>query len=343
MNKINVNLGSLSYSVNINYDDVINHDFSVLVVSNKNVASIYLDEILKKIKAPSVHVCIINDGEKYKTLDTIKIILNSAFDHRLDRKSLMVALGGGVVTDMVGFASGIYQRGIDFISIPTTLLAMVDASIGGKCGVNNEYGKNLIGLFHQPKAVFIYSKFLNTLGKLEFLSGLSEIIKIFACFEFDLLKNFNLNNLEFYIQKSIKLKAMVIERDERETNNLRALLNYGHTFAHVIETQTNYTKYLHGEAVSIGMIMANELSVELNILDLEKANLIKSLLKTLKLPIRYEIENVEAFYDLFFLDKKSINSKLNFVLLTNDNVQIHSNIEKKIIINVLSKFKVRKS
>ncbi|RDU67131.1 3-dehydroquinate synthase [Helicobacter didelphidarum] len=338
---IRVKTQSQNYEVIIDVLKHINFDTEVLLVTTQSVANIFLDNILTYIEANKVETCILPDGEEQKTLQTIEKILNKAFEVKLNRNSMMIALGGGVITDMVGFASGIYQRGIGFVSIPTTLLAMVDASVGGKCGVNNAYGKNLIGLFHQPKAVYIDLRFLETLPKREFNAGFAEIIKILACFDYSLLQDFHANQIETYIKRSIELKALIVQEDEQEKNGKRALLNYGHTFAHVIELEGRFSKYLHGEAVSMGIIMANTLSQKLGILSEEIALCIENLLKQCGLPTKYKIENIESFYQAFFLDKKSLDSKLHFVLLESTSIiqaKVHNTIPKETLFEVLYEF-----
>lgn len=313
----------------------------VMVVTSKNISKLYLDYILPLIKAKSIHTCIIDDSETNKNMQNIETILECAFKNKLHRNALMIALGGGVITDMVGFASGIFQRGIDFISIPTTLLAMVDASVGGKCGVNNAYGKNLIGLFHQPKQVFVDTMFLRTLQERELHAGVAEIIKIFACFDYVLLQDFNLRDIEFHIIQSIHLKAYIVGQDEREKNGLRALLNYGHTFGHAIELESGFNEFLHGEAVSMGIVMANRLSVKLGLLSADIGEFICSLLCRIGLPTHYKIKNVDSFYNSFFYDKKSLDSKLHFVLLESREsikAKVHNDIDKAVIYEVLHEF-----
>lgn len=339
---IMLSTGTQKYSVTIGKITSLKfEDKDVLLVTSKNLEHLYLEYMLSIIKAKSVNVCVVDDGEMHKNMQTIDEILESAFKHKLHRNAFMIALGGGVITDMVGFASGIFQRGIDFISIPTTLLAMVDASVGGKCGVNNKYGKNLIGLFHQPKQVFVAPMFLRTLPERELLAGVAEIIKIFACFEYSLLQNFNMLDIEFYIQKSIELKAQVVEKDEKERHDLRALLNYGHTFGHAIELEGGYSEFLHGEAVSMGIVMANRLSVKLGILSSDIDMFICALLKRIGLPTHYKIKDIDSFYNAFFYDKKSLDSKLHFILLESKEVvkaTVRNNIDKQIIYEVLHEF-----
>lgn len=336
--QIIVNTKYNPYPVVLGYINEIEFDCPVLLVSSKSVAKIYLDSMLKLIKAKNISSCIIGDGEEFKTMDSILEILDCAFKAKLDRKSVMISLGGGVISDLVGFASGIYLRGIDFISIPTTLLAMVDASVGGKCGINNNYGKNLVGLFHQPKKVLVDSTFLRSLPDREYRAGFSEIIKIFACFDYSVLENFNANNVNEYIKYAIFLKSQVVEADENEKSGVRALLNYGHTFAHAIELETNFKEYLHGEAVSMGIVMANELSLRLGLITQEKSDLIESLFNIMKLPTRYKIKNKQNFFNSFYLDKKSVDSKLHFILLNQNGVEMKSDISKDDILATLSIF-----
>jgi len=257
----------------------------------------------------------------------------------------MVGLGGGVISDMVGFASGIYERGIDFISIPTTLLAQVDASVGGKCGVNNAFGKNLIGLFNQPKSVLIDTNFLKTLSKREINAGIAEMIKMAVCFdrdEFFALKHTNLYDLDalnLHIQKAIRIKARVVESDEKE-KGIRSTLNYGHTFAHVIENITGYKRFLHGEAVGIGMIMANKLARRLGLLSSEEYEQIKEALSVYGLDLDFQIDDLNVFYQQFFLDKKSSEGNLSFVLPNGiGDVKILNDIKKSEIISVLESYK----
>ena len=273
-----------SYEIYIEKLKALSFDRKVVVVTNPTVAGFHLEYLKSKLTAKELSICTIKDGEEYKNMQTLEDILSSCFEAKLDRKSLLIAFGGGVIGDMTGFAASIYQRGIDFIQIPTTLLSQVDASVGGKTGINNKYGKNLVGTFHQPKAVYIDSSFLKTLPKRELGAGISEIIKMAVCFNkdfFSWLENNDLKdekNIDIAIQKSVETKAYVVSVDEKE-QGLRAALNYGHTFGHVIENLTNYKTYLHGEAVGIGMCMANALAVKLGFISQEDEKRVENLLK----------------------------------------------------------------
>ena len=335
---------NITYNITIDALPQLTLDTKVAVVTNPTVAGYHLQTLLAHIKAPQLKVITIPDGEEYKKLETVKTILNELFEHKFDRKSLLIAFGGGVIGDMTGFTASLYQRGIDFIQIPTTLLSQVDASVGGKTGVNNKYGKNLIGAFYQPKAVYIDPAFLKTLPEREFATGVAEIVKMAVMFDkdyFAFLETADLTDeetLKETIRRSVELKAWVVNQDEKEAG-IRAVLNYGHTFGHVVENETNYTAYLHGEAVAIGMVMANALAVELGLLSEAEAERIKALLEKSSLPVTYDIKDVDDFYEHFFLDKKSANNSIKFILPQGiGGHKIVSDIDEGIVKNVLGKF-----
>ncbi len=324
-----------SYEIYIEKLKALSFDRKVVVVTNPTVAGFHLEYLKSKLTAKELSVCTIKDGEEYKNMQTLEDILSSCFEAKLDRKSLLIAFGGGVIGDMTGFAASIYQRGIDFIQIPTTLLSQVDASVGGKTGINNKYGKNLVGTFHQPKAVYIDSSFLKTLPKRELGAGISEIIKMAVCFNkdfFSWLENNDLRdekNIDIAIQKSVETKEQ----------GLRAALNYGHTFGHVIENLTNYKTYLHGEAVGIGMCMANSLAVKLGFMSKKEEKRVENLLKKYDIPTTFKINDVEDFYEHFFLDKKSSNSKIKFILPVGiGDCKITDEIKKDDVIEILKGF-----
>jgi 3-dehydroquinate synthase len=332
-----------SYKVIIDDLNVHSFDTKVAIVTNTTVANLHLKTLLDKITAKKLHVIIIPDGEEYKNLKTIEYILDKMFEYKLDRKSILIAFGGGVVGDMTGFAASIYQRGIDFMQIPTTLLSQVDASVGGKTGINNKFGKNLLGAFHQPISVCIDTQFLKTLPKREFGAGFAEIVKMAVTFDkefFEFLENADLSNddiLKKTIAKCVKLKAEIVSKDEKETG-IRAALNYGHTFGHVIENETDYSEFLHGEAVAMGMVMANELACELGFMTKEEASRVIKLLEKYDLPTKYKIKNIDDFYEHFFLDKKSANNKIKFILPKHiGNHLITSDISERIVKKVLKK------
>jgi len=340
-----INRQDIKYDITIGDLPQLSFNNKVAVITNDRVAPLHLDTLLSHIQADNLTVVTIKDGEEYKNMETIEYILDNLFEARVDRKSTLIAFGGGVIGDMTGFCASLYQRGIEFIQVPTTLLSQVDASVGGKTGVNNRYGKNLIGAFYQPSAVYIEPKFLDTLPSREFGAGVAEIIKMAVMFDkefFEYLESVDLKDrdkLKMVIKKSVELKATVVNQDEKEAG-IRAVLNYGHTFGHVIENETKYKKYLHGEAVAMGMIMANELSVELGLLSRDEANSIEDLLKEYNLPTRYIIKDVDSFYEHFFLDKKSSNNKIKFII-SNGGIGtniIRDDIDETIIKKVLKRF-----
>ncbi|WP_120870373.1 3-dehydroquinate synthase [Helicobacter pylori] len=342
MQEILIPLKEKSYKVFLGELPKIELKQKALIISDSIVAGLHLSYLLKRLKALEVRVCVIESGEKYKNFHSLERILNNAFEMQLNRHSLMIALGGGVISDMVGFASSIYFRGIDFINIPTTLLAQVDASVGGKTGINTPYGKNLIGSFYQPRAVYIDLAFLKTLEKREFQAGVAEIIKMAVCFDKNLVETLETKDLkdclEEVIFQSVSIKAQVVIQDEKE-QNIRAGLNYGHTFGHAIEKETDYERFLHGEAIAIGMHMANDLALSLGMLTLKEYERIENLLKIFGLIFNYKITDIQKFYERLFLDKKSENKTIKFILPKGIGVfEVASHIPKETIIKVLEKW-----
>lgn len=335
-----------SYKITIDKLQDINFDKKVAIITNPTVAGHHLKYLLNSITAKELYIITVPDGEEYKNQATIDMILENLFNHRFNRSSLLIAFGGGVIGDMTGYAASIYERGIDFIQIPTTLLSQVDASVGGKTGMNNSYGKNLVGAFHQPQAVYIDPYFLSTLPAREFAAGIAEIVKIAVTFSevfFTWLEDSDLNNatiLAQAIKKAVETKADVVSKDEKE-KGLRAALNYGHTFAHVIENETAYKTYLHGEAVAIGMAMANDVAVKLELLTEREASRIKNLLVKYRLPVTYNVKDVDSFYEAFFLDKKSLDNTITFILPHNiGGVKITDEVDASVVKDVLKTYKV---
>lgn len=336
-----------SYDITIDTLKPIHFDTKVAIITNPKVAGLHLSYLLAKVTAKELYIITVADGEEYKNQDSINIILESLFNHKFNRKSMLIAFGGGVIGDMTGFTASIYQRGINFVQIPTTLLSQVDASVGGKTGMNNSYGKNLIGAFHQPKAVMVDPYFLTTLPKREFGAGVAEIVKMAVTFNKDFfvfLETADLHNPEILqdtIKQAVQTKAAVVAQDEKE-NGIRAALNYGHTFGHVIENETKYKKYLHGEAVAIGMVMANEAAVKMKFMSEDEALRVKNLLQKYLLPVSYEIHDIDSFYETFFLDKKSSDTSLTFILPVGiGGVKISDTCEKSLILNTLKIFGVK--
>jgi len=338
--KVAIKTPNKTYDILIEKLPEIEINKKVAIITNPKVSGLPINYLTNKLKAKELIIITLPDGEEYKNWQSIEYVLDRLFDAKFDRNSVLIAFGGGVIGDMTGFAASIFLRGVEFIQIPTTLLAMVDSSVGGKTGITNKYGKNLIGSFYQPEAVYIDAHFLSTLEKREFSAGMAEIIKMAVMFDkefFENIKNDKLT-LEEMIKRAVELKAEVVNQDEKE-KGVRSVLNYGHTFGHVIENLTNYKTYLHGEAVAIGMVMANELSKELGFLSEKEAEEIKKLLKRYNLPTDFNINDPEEFYAHFFLDKKTTDNKIKFIIPQNlGQYKIVKDIPKEKVIKILKKF-----
>jgi 3-dehydroquinate synthase len=297
----------------------------ILIVSNETVAPLYLEQALSAFRNYDVQTVILPDGEQYKTLQTLDLIFDALLSHHFDRHCTLVALGGGVVGDMTGFAAATYQRGVDFIQLPTTLLAQVDSSVGGKTGVNHPLGKNMIGAFHQPNCVVIDTSTLETLEDRQFSAGLAEIIKygLIRDQKFTRWLEDNMNNLLARdtaaivqaIETSCRSKAEIVAADEKE-GGVRALLNLGHTFGHAIETGAGYGNWLHGEAVGTGMLMAADLSRRQGWLGESDVQRVENLIDKALLPTRAPAHmNYTHFMEIMAVDKKVRAGKINLVLL----------------------------
>ncbi len=357
MKTIRVNLSANSYNIYIDKGilEKIGNTLvkekapcKTLLITDKNIEKVYssiISESLRKNKF-DVRLVSLQPGEEQKTLETACILYDACFDHKLDRNSLIVALGGGVVGDISGFVAATFMRGIPFIQIPTSLLAQVDSSIGGKVAVNHPKGKNMIGSFYQPQAVFIDTETLSTLPATELVAGLVEVIKygvikdaeLFEYIEkslYDILQ-LNHNALLKIIAASCQIKANVVEEDEKE-KHLRAILNYGHTIGHAIETVTNYKKYRHGEAVAIGMLYAARIAIDMGLADTTVFERQFSLIKRLGLPINTGL-NPEEIIKTLYADKKVISGRLRFILPTKiGEVIISDQVTEEMLYRILSK------
>lgn len=297
----------------------------VLVVSNTTVAALYAPALRAALPGRRVVEVVLPDGETHKTLDNVARILDVLVANRYGRDACVVALGGGVVGDMAGFAAACYQRGVAFVQVPTTLLAQVDSSVGGKTGVNHAAGKNLIGAFHQPAAVIADTSTLDTLPDRELRAGLAEVIKYglicdLAFFEWlerhiDALLARDASALAHAIRRSCELKAQIVARDEHEHGE-RAWLNFGHTFAHAIESATGYASWLHGEAVSAGMLVAADMSRACGKLAATEVERIERLLARAKLPLDVRAIRAADALALMAMDKKVQAGRIRLVLLT---------------------------
>jgi len=340
MNTIKINLKERSYPIHISSDfdalaekiKLFAHGKKCCIVSNPVVWPLYGEQVAEAIKKTGAEVChaLIPDGEKYKNLTEFEKLLNKLVQQRLDRSSLLIALGGGIVGDVTGYAAASFMRGVPFVQIPTTLLAQVDSSVGGKTGVNLSSGKNLVGAFYQPKMVYINWNTLATLPERECRAGYAEIIKagiiydeqlflkleaetenIFNAFEAGTPEN--TPALPGIIERCCEIKAEVVAEDEHE-RGVRAILNYGHTFAHAVEMLTNYKQFVHGEAVAIGMHAAAVYANKLGMCDSELINRQKMLIEATGLPTKFPELDTEKVIEAFSHDKKTTAAGLKFVL-----------------------------
>lgn len=297
----------------------------VCIVTNETVAPLYLEKVKSLLAGIKVDVVVLPDGEQYKTLSVLDQIFTGLLQAKHNRTTTLIALGGGVVGDMTGFAAASYQRGVNFIQMPTTLLSMVDSSVGGKTGVNHPLGKNMIGAFYQPQAVLADIDWLRSLPARELSAGVAEVIKYglicdYPFFEWleaniEQLMALDVDALSYAVLRSCQNKADVVSKDERE-GGLRAILNLGHTFGHAIETAQGYGNWLHGEAVAAGMVMAADLSARRGKISWDDVARIKALLLKANLPIVAPADMTpEQFIDLMGVDKKVLDGRLRLVLL----------------------------
>ncbi|MDP2754282.1 MAG: 3-dehydroquinate synthase [Nitrospirota bacterium] len=357
MERVRVELGERSYDICMGSDilDGLGDNLKMFglspkigLVSNPTVFSLYGKCISGSIKKAGFDLItvIIPDGEEYKDLIWLQHIYNELLKNKLDRASALVALGGGVIGDITGFAASTYMRGISYVQIPTTLLAQVDSSVGGKTGVNHKLGKNMIGTFWQPRLVWIDAETLKTLPKRELLAGIAEVIKYGVIqdkelFDFlevnrDKILNLDKDALTHIIKRSCEIKAEVVSKDEREAG-LRAILNYGHTIGHAIETVTEYKKYLHGEAVAIGMCIEARLSQMLNFIDRDQVFRIRGLIDSYGLPSQVPADlDLNSMFSSIQLDKKAVAGELKFILPEKiGSVRIHKGASEKSLIELL--------
>ncbi|ALG69136.1 3-dehydroquinate synthase [Beggiatoa leptomitoformis] len=333
MKTVTVNLGERSYPIFIGQNLLGNPELiqpyvqgkQVMIVSNETVSPLYLEKILPAFQGLNIEAVILPDGEQYKTLDVLNQVFDGLLSEKFDRQATLVALGGGVVGDMTGFAAACYQRGVNFIQIPTTLLAQVDSSVGGKTGVNHALGKNMIGAFHQPQCVVIDTDTLNTLPDRELSAGFAEVIKYgliddIAFLQWlennvTLLLKRDADALNYAIARSCQSKARIVSLDEKESG-VRALLNLGHTFGHAIETSMGYGTYLHGEAIAIGMVLAARLSATMGWLSNEDVVRVARLIKRFQLPTTIPANMTPAdMWQRMQVDKKVRDGKVRLVLM----------------------------
>jgi 3-dehydroquinate synthase len=333
MKALQVELGSRSYPIYLGAGLIASPSLissyiratQVLIVTNETIAPLYLEKLKAQLSAYRCSEVILPDGERYKTLETVQCVFDRLLADKHGRTTTIIALGGGVIGDMTGFAAACYQRGVAFIQIPTTLLAQVDSSVGGKTGVNHLLGKNMIGAFHQPVCVLIDTDTLDTLPEREFRAGLAEVIKygliadkpFFYWIEQNIagLLARNKDALAHAIRTSCQNKAAVVAQDENETG-VRALLNLGHTFGHAIESWQCYTSWLHGEAVAAGTVIAAQLSCDMGLLSLEALDSIRNIFKRIELPVYVpEALDCPTFFDFMQRDKKVLDGRMRLILL----------------------------
>jgi len=334
MQTVRIALGERAYDIHVGAGLVGRADLivpvltakRVAIVTNTTVAPLYLDAVARPLADAGVSVAtaILPDGEEYKDWQTLNAIYDAMLAARCDRQTTVIALGGGVIGDMAGFAAATFMRGVPFIQIPTTLLAQVDSSVGGKTGINHPRGKNMIGAFHQPRLVLADMNTLATLPQRELAAGMAEVIKHglirdVAYFEWleanmDRLVRRDSAALARAVERSVEIKAEVVALDERETGP-RALLNFGHTFGHAIEAGMGYGKWLHGEAVAAGMMMAADLSARLGQLRASDVARVRALLERAGLPVVAPALGGDRYLELMSIDKKAESGRIRFILL----------------------------
>lgn len=334
MHTLTVALGDRSYPIHVGPGLLAKPELiterlpqdKVAIVTNATLAPLYLASLSRTLEARGVGVVsvVLPDGESYKTWETLNRILDALIDNRCERKTTLLALGGGVVGDLAGFAAAVYQRGVPYIQIPTTLLAQVDSAVGGKTGINHPHGKNMIGAFYQPLAVIADTDTLATLPERELAAGVAEVIKyglirdaaFFGWLEDNVerLMARQPEALAHAIERSCRIKADIVALDEREAG-LRALLNYGHTFGHAIEAGLNFGVWLHGEAVAAGMVIGACLSQRMGLIARHDVARIIDLLKRARLPVVAPDFGVDRYLELMGHDKKVESGRIRFVLL----------------------------
>jgi len=332
MQRVNIELGERSYPILIGPELLGNGQVlcetvaasNVFIVTNDRVGPLYLNRLINSLSGKRIASIQLPDGEAHKTLATVSTVFDALVAARMNRDAVVIALGGGVVGDMAGFAAACYQRGVDYVQMPTTLLAQVDSSVGGKTAVDHPGGKNLIGAFHQPRAVIADTATLNTLPDRELRAGLAEVVKYGFIRDRPFLEWIEANArqllgrdpeaLAYAIRRSCEIKAEVVGIDERE-QGLRAILNFGHTFGHAIETATGYGEWLHGEAIAAGMVMAADMSARLGWISAADSERVASVIRQLELPIEAPKIGSQKALELMGMDKKVLGGKLRLVLL----------------------------
>lgn len=354
MKTLELQLGERSYPIHIGSNLIDQADLYkrhlkgsfTAVVTNQTVAPLYADRLVKTLEGlgQKVRLVVLPDGEVYKTWETLQKIFDALLESGADRKATLIALGGGVIGDMTGFAAASYMRGIRFIQVPTTLLSQVDSSVGGKTGINHPLGKNMIGAFYQPQAVIADLDTLKTLPPKELAAGLAEVIKHGAIADAEFFSWIEKNteslnacdpkSMEHAVLRSCEIKSQVVALDEKE-GGVRATLNFGHTFGHAIEAGMGYGEWLHGEAVGCGMVLAADLSVRAGWLTQEDSHRVKNLVTALKLPTIPPKLGMTRYLDLMSVDKKAEGGEVRYILLDGIGRSTIKTVNESLVIQTL--------
>ena len=329
MERLYINLGKKSYWINIGENllgsilDYTGHADKWVIITDENVDRIYGTEVMKAFEGKEVFKYVIPPGESSKNIGTVTEIMSFMLDHQLTRKSKLIALGGGVVGDLAGFCASIYMRGMEWIQVPTTLLAQIDSSVGGKTGVNMPQAKNVVGTFSQPKAVVIDLNVLKTLSSRELISGIAEVIKYGVIYDYQFLNYVDENYrsilsldedvIKYVIKKCCEIKAYIVSKDERE-DDLRKILNFGHTIGHALESITKYEDYTHGEAVIIGMYYEAKMALKMGLINNEYFEEIVKLLEKTNINLDINRFDKNILIDIMSNDKKNLKDKISFIL-----------------------------
>ncbi len=356
MRTLTVNLEDRSYPIYIGADISLEGELyskhissnQIALITNEEIADLYLSEITQTLNAFDLKALVLPEGESQKNLETVQNAIEFLSDNGIDRQASIIAFGGGVVGDISGFVASSYMRGIKFLQVPTTLLAQVDSSVGGKTGVNSIKGKNLIGAFYQPSAVIADTRFLKTLEPDRFSEGLAEVIKyglirdrdFFEWLEVNISEILSLDSkaMTHLIERCCKIKAEVVSQDERE-GSVRAILNFGHTFGHAIESLTEYSVYSHGEAVAMGMIMASNMSHKMGMLSSEDTKRIKNLIQSMNLPVSSPDLDKNDFFESMKRDKKAQDGEIRLILLESiGSAKITSDYPKEVLMKTISEY-----
>tara|TARA_Y100001968_G_scaffold191311_1_gene175299 strand:+ start:1773 stop:2840 length:1068 start_codon:yes stop_codon:yes gene_type:complete len=342
MRALKVNLEDRSYPIYIGSDISLDNELyskhinskKIALITNEQIADLYLSEISQTLNTFDLKTLVLPEGETEKNLETVGKAAEFLSDNGIDRDSSIIAFGGGVIGDITGFVASSYMRGIKFLQVPTTLLAQVDSSVGGKTGVNISRGKNLIGAFYQPSAVIADTKYLNSLEPKRLSEGLAEVIKyglirdedffVWLCKNTSRILALGPEEMAHLIERCCQIKAEIVSEDERE-GSIRAILNYGHTFGHAIESLTDYSVYTHGEAVSIGMVMAASMAERMGMISKDDKKDIISLLESVNLPTKKPSLNSNDFLKSMKRDKKAQDGEIRLILLDGIGRAIISN------------------